>query len=90
MAALSGIITVETGGTAVQGPATPGAIAVAVKAHPDNADSGWMGNDGTGDVAATNGFPLDPGEGVVVPGNLENYWFDGDSGSKFCWLVVLR
>lgn len=64
--ALSGVITVTTAGTAVQGAATPAVYAVAVKAHPDNSDTVWVGNDGAGDVAAANGFLLDPGEGVVV------------------------
>lgn len=91
MAAKSGLITVTTAGTAVQGPATTGAAAVAVKAHPDNSDTVWVGNDGAGDVANTNGFPLNPGEGVVLPGDLENYYFDADvSGEKLCWLVVMR
>lgn len=91
MAAKSGLITVTTAGTAVAGPSTSGAAAVAVKAHPDNSDTVWVGNDGNGDVTNANGFPLDPGEGVVVPGDLENYYFDADSnGDKICWLVVAR
>lgn len=89
--ALSGIITVTTAGTAVQGTATPVVYAVAVKAHPNNSDTVWVGNDGAGDVANTNGFPLNPGEGVVVQGDLSQYWFDADvSGEKICWLVVER
>lgn len=87
---LSGLITVTTAGAAVQGTATPAVYAVAVKAHPSNSDTVWVGND-TGDVAATNGFPLNPGEGVVVQGDLSQYWFDADvSGEKICWLVVER
>lgn len=87
---LSGILTVTTAGTAVQGTETAG-TAVAVKAHPDNSDTVWIGNDGAGDVTNTNGFPLNPGEGVVIPGNLSQYWFDADvSGEKVCWLVVSR
>lgn len=86
---LSGLITVTTAGTAVQGTATPGAVRVAVKAHPDNSDTIWVGNDGAGDVANTNGFPLNPGEGVILRGNLNQYRFDADvSGEKLCWLVV--
>lgn len=89
--ALSGLITVTTAGTAVQGPSTPGVYAVAVKAHPNNSDTVWVGNDGAGDVAATNGFPLNPGEGVVVQGSLDSLFFDADvSGEKLCWLVVGR
>lgn len=92
MAALSGIITIAAAGTAQQGTNTrPTASAVAVKAHPDNSDTVWVGSDGAGDVASTNGFPLNPGEGVVLPGNLADYWFDADvSGEKICWLVVER
>lgn len=88
MAALSGIITVTTAGTAVKGTAIPGQK-VAVKAHPDNSDTVWVGNDGAGDVASTNGFPLNPGEGVVLTGGLSNWYFDADvNGEKICWLVV--
>lgn len=88
---LSGLITISTAGTAVQGTATPAARAVAVKAHPDNSDTVWVGSDGAGDVASTNGFPLNPGEGVVLQGNLSGYWFDADvSGEKVCWLIVER
>lgn len=87
---LSGVITVTTAGTAVKGPNTAG-FAVAVKAHPSNTDVVWIGNDGAGDVAAANGFPLEAGEAVVVPGNLEQYWFDANvNGEKLCWLVVSR
>ncbi|TXH52996.1 MAG: hypothetical protein E6Q97_14315 [Desulfurellales bacterium] len=89
--ALSGIITVSTAGTAVQGSATPAVYAVAVKAHPNNSDTVWIGNDDAGDVSNANGFPLNPGEGVVVQGDLSQYWFDVDvSGEKICWLVVER
>ena len=91
MTALSGIITVATAGTAQQGPAAPSSVLkFAIKAHPDNTDTVWIGNDGAGDVAATNGFPLNPGEGVVVKAStLSAYWFDSDvNGEKICWLLV--
>lgn len=88
MAARSGQITITTAGTAVQGTFST-AKAVAVKAHPDNADTVWVGNDDAGDVTASNGFPLDPGEGLVLTGGLSDAWFDADSnGDKVCWLVV--
>lgn len=85
---LTGQITVATAGTAVQGTSTAGAR-VAVKAHPDNTDTAWVGNDGADDVTNANGFPLNPGEGIVLPGNLNQYWFDTDvSGEKICWSLV--
>lgn len=88
MAVRSGQITVTTAGTAVQGTFSSARV-VAVKAHPDNADAVWVGSDGAGDVTAANGFPLDPGEGVVLTGGLSDFWFDADSsGDKICWLVV--
>lgn len=95
MAALSGQITVTTAGTAVQGPSTPTARYFAIKAHPDNTGIIWVGSDGEGDVASTNGFPLEAGEGVVVDaketgnGSLSAHWFDASvNGEKACWLIV--
>ena len=89
--AVSGQITVATAGTAVQGTSTPAAAAVAVKAHPDNAGTVWVGNDGADDVNNGNSFPLNPGEGVVLQGDLEAYWFDADNnGDVVCWLVVIQ
>jgi hypothetical protein len=87
----SGQITVATAGTAVQGPDVPFVAGIAVKAHPDNADTVWVGNNGSNTVSSANGFPLNPGEGVVLAGNLNQYWFNADvSGEKICWLTVLR
>ena len=91
MTALSGIITVTTAGTAVKGPAAPSSGHLfAIKAHPDNTDTVWVGNDGAGDVAAANGFPLNPGEGVVVAAStLSAFYFDSDiDGEKICWFLV--
>lgn len=86
---LSGQITVSTAGTAVQGTATAAAARVAVKAHPDNAGAVWVGNDGADDVTNGNGFPLSPGEGVVLRGNLNQYWVDADNnGDVLCWVIV--
>lgn len=88
MAARSGQITVSTAGTAVQGTFSA-AKTVAVKAHPDNAGAVWIGNDDAGDVTNANGFPLSPGEGVVLTGGLSDFWVDADnSGDVLCWLVV--
>ena len=86
---LTGQITVTTAGTAVVGPDTAPALRVAIKAHTDNTDTVWYGNDGAGDVSSSNGFPLNPGEGVIVRGNLNQYWFDSDvNGGKICYGLV--
>lgn len=83
-----------TAGAAVRGPAVGPAQAIAIKAHPDNADTVWAGNDGTGDVSATTGVPLNPGEGVVIHGDIADlllWWFDADSnGDIVCWAVLGR
>jgi hypothetical protein len=87
--ALSGQVTVTTAGTAVQGTSQVGHL-FAVKAHPDNTDAVWVGNDDAGDVTSSNGYPLDAGETVVlVLGNLNQAWFDADvSGEKVCWIRI--
>ncbi len=85
--ACSGLITVATAGTAVQGPNVTNLGGFWVKAHPNNTDTVWVGNDGAGDVANTNGFPLNPGEAILISvTNLNSLWFDADvSGEKLCW-----
>ena len=87
--ALSGQITVTTAGTAVQGSDVPGTM-FSLKAHPDNTDTVWVGEDGAGDVSSSNGYPLNFGESVVVEvANLNHLWFDADvNGEKICWLKL--
>jgi hypothetical protein len=89
MAAKSGQITVAAAGTAVQGTDVVGGEFF-LKAHPDNTDTVWVGNDGAGDVTNANGFPLNPGESVLVQaGNLKDLYFDSDvNGEKICWVKV--
>lgn len=88
MAARSGQVTVVAAGSAVRPPFSTAKV-VAVKGHPDNADSVWVGNDGAGDVNNTNGFPLDPGEGLVLTGGLSDCLVDADSsGDKLCYIVL--
>lgn len=86
---LSGQITVTTAGTAVQGPNVEGSR-FALKAHPTNTGSIWMGNDVNNTVSATTGFPLDPGESIeVFARNLNVLHFDaGVSGEMLCWYRV--
>ncbi len=89
MAALSGLITVTTAGIAVQGPVHAAGRRFAIKAHPDNTDTVWVGNDGAGDITSSNALPLNPGEGVVVGYTLDSLWFDADvSTEKLCWLLL--
>jgi hypothetical protein len=84
----SGQVTVATAGTAVQGPDVPGPV-FAIKAHPSNTGQLWVGNSGQ-DVSSTTGYPLAPGEQVLVRGvNLKNVWFDVDTSTeKATWIVV--
>ena len=84
----SGQVTVAAAGTAVQGTDMPGHL-FALKAHPDNTDAAYVGNV-SGDVTNANGFPLEPGETIVlVVSNLNELWFDVDvNGEKVCWLKL--
>jgi hypothetical protein len=88
--AISGIITVTTAGTAVQGPDTYSENGFMAKAHPDNTDTVWVGNNGSSDVSSTGGYPLNTGESVPVGvTNLNEAWFDADvNGEKICWLKI--
>lgn len=89
MPQLSGQITVTIAGVAVQGPNVEGHY-FALKAHPSNAGTVWLGNDGNNDVDSSSGFPLDPGEGVeVFARTLAALYFDAaSSGDKVCWVRV--
>ena len=89
----SGQITVTTAGTAVAGPSTPNGTLWAIKAHPDNTDTVWFGNDGADDITSSNGFPLDAGETIIVEttptGTLAEYYFDSDvNGEKLAWIKL--
>ena len=89
MAARSGQITVSTAGTAVQGP-TQTSHLVAFKADPDNTNPVFLGNDEANDVTLDNGFPLEPGELVIVElNNINALYFDAvTSGEKIAWLLL--
>ena len=86
--AISGVITVTTAGTAVQGSdiATPNGVFV--KAAGANTGKGYVGNDGEDDVAATTGFELAASELILIQvSNLNELWFDtAVNGEKFCWI----
>lgn len=91
---LSGVITVTTAGTAVQGPD----IAPWRRAEDGggffvtapNANTGliYIGNDGAGDVASTNGLELKAGgQTFIICNNLNELWFDASvDGEKCTWL----
>jgi len=87
--AKSGQITVTTAGTAVVGTTEAGSL-FCIKAHPDNTDAVWVGQDGANDVTNANGFPLNPGETIVLNmANLNQVYFDADvSGEKVCWIKL--
>lgn len=85
----SGQITVSTAGTAVQGTDQQGSL-FAIKAHPDNTDTVWLGNV-SADVSSSNGFPLNPTDSAIIieAANLNQLWFDADvSGEIVCWLAL--
>lgn len=89
--ALAGQIVVPTAGTAVRGPdvSFKGPM-LGLKAHPSNTGIIWVGNTAN-DVDNTNGFPLEPGETIVVRvGNLTEVYFDTSvSGERVCWIQII-
>lgn len=88
---VSGQITVATAGVAVQGPSTPTGTRFAIKAHPDNTDTVWVGNDDSAiHVSAFSGYPLNPGEPIICEcSSLAGLWFDSDvNGGRFCWFLI--
>lgn len=93
MSQYSGQLTVTTAGTAEQGPATPevaGNGLFVIRALSGNTNSAYVGNDGAGDVASTNGFELPAGEMVYVRvRKLSDLWFDvSTNGDGFSWLLI--
>lgn len=89
MPQLSGQIAVTVAGDAEQGPDVAGTY-FALKAHPANGGTVWIGNDGNDDVDGSTGFPLEPGEGIeVFARSLTELYFDADnSGDRVCWVRV--
>jgi len=86
----AGQVTVVTAGTAVSFPARSGNI-FSLVAHPSNAGTIWIGNDGVDDVTSDNGYPLTPGGAPLVLAviNLDQLRIDAStSGDKVCWLVL--
>jgi len=89
---LTGQITVETAGTAVQGPSTTPWEQFLLVAHPDNTGNIAYGNDGSDDVTMSNGIVLKPGATGVLYFNgndnaLDKIWVDADNdGDVLCWI----
>lgn len=89
--ALSGVKTVTTAGTAVALGTAFANAAVMVKALTTNTGLIYIGNDGAGDVASSNGLPLSAGQEVVFEfvGNLANIIVDSAvNGEGVAWLIL--
>ena len=92
---LSGVITIATAGTAQRGttgvsawrPAIEGG-GFFIRALAANTGLIYIGNDGAGDVASTNGYSLAAGSQIFVSANsLDELIFDSSvNGEKLCWL----
>ena len=87
---MAGQITVTTAGTAVIGTDVPG-YGFVVKAMAGNTGIVYVGNDGAGDITATNSFELSAGETIYIEtDNLANLYFDAaTNGDKVCWVKSL-
>lgn len=88
----SGKKTVTTAGTAVALGSGQIAGPLMVKALAANTGKIYIGNDGAGDVASTNGLELSAGEPVVFEhvGNLGNIFVDSSvNGEGVTWLCLV-
>lgn len=85
---MSGVITVTTAGTAVNGTDVKTPNGVFIRGLTGNTGVVYVGNDGAGDVAATNGYELDKGQAIYIcVANLKDLWFDAaTNGDKLCWI----
>ena len=64
---------------------------VALKADPANTNAVWIGYDST--VTVSTGFPLNPGETIVVAidGNLNELYAIAETNSEIlCWIETGR
>jgi len=90
-AAISGLCTLTTAGTAVvlgtqtiQGP-------IAIHAVAGNAGVVYIGNTGADDVASTNGFEMSAGETIVLSyvENLSDIYVDAANSTEYVtWLAL--
>ena len=87
---LSGEITVTTAGTAVQGTSTTRGTFLITFNPDEGAGYGFIGNNGSGDVADGTGFMLKAGDKVTITlANLNSLYFDTSvNGDKFSWLKI--
>ncbi len=91
MSAISGQKTVTTGGTAEALGTVLGHGPLMVKALAANTGLAYVGNDGAGDVASTNGLELAAGEVVIFNqvGSLANIIVDvATNGEGVAWLIL--
>jgi proline racemase len=90
MPALSGQKTVTTAGTAVQLGTADILSPITVKALDTNTGIIAIGNDGAGDVTASNGFRLAAGDQITFEyiGNLGILWIDSTvNGEGVSWIA---
>ena len=88
---ISGKKTVTTAGTAVVLGSQLVCAALMVKALAGNTGLIYVGNDGAGDVASTNGLELSAKEAVVfeLVSNLADIWIDSAvNGEGVTWIVL--
>jgi len=91
VAAFSGVKTVTTAGTAVKLGSGFVNGSMMIKALAGNSGLVYVGNDGAGDVAATNGFQLAAGQEVRLDhvGSMADVILDAAvNGEGVCWLVL--
>lgn len=89
MSLISGIITVPTAGTAIQGTDIKG-CEFFIKALPTNTGYIYIGNNGQNNVESVSGYWLSAGENTYIKiSNLKHVYFNSSvSGDKVCWMLA--
>lgn len=88
----SGQVTVAAAGTAVQASTDEAWHDYWFRAHKDNTNEIYIGNDGTNDVSSTTGLTLAPTDPpILVHCMLSELYVDVQTNSeKLCWFFVER
>lgn len=86
---ISGNVVVAEVGTAIQGTTVTLTNGVYIRYGSTNSGYGYVGNDGSSDVASTSGYELAPGDQIIVQvANLNDLYFDASTtDSTFFWLA---
>lgn len=89
MAKLSNAVVIPAAGIVVLGDEKPNS-AITIKAHPDNASTVYLGNDGNDTVTSGTGFALAASEtlSLLNISDLGFIYVAGTQNDKVSWIIL--